>query len=78
MEVDPKIYVGLLLVPCIPCDTLVAEGSTCPQAVPCRTCFAEPGSLCKRPSGHQAMTLHKSRWVDAERLDTANLTAVAR
>lgn len=74
MEVNPKIYEGLPLVHCDLCGSEAAQGATCPWAVACRTCGAPRGVRCKRPSGHEAMQLHKVRWVDAERMDTVNLT----
>jgi len=31
----------------------------------CPTCYAAPGTWCKRPSGHRAMDLHRARLLPA-------------
>ena len=37
-------------------------------AVACPSCRARAGTWCKRPSGHRAMDLHKSRRDEADRV----------
>jgi hypothetical protein len=53
------------------CDGDALPGSTCPRSLTCPTCGAEPGSPCKRPSGHRAAVLHAARVDHAERRDAA-------
>ena len=45
--------------------------STCPWAVDCPTCNAAPGLPCRRPSGHVAARMHRSRVELAEGFDDA-------
>ncbi|SHM56635.1 hypothetical protein SAMN05444389_1143 [Paracoccus solventivorans] len=37
-------------------------------AVACPTCRAKAGAWCRRPSGHVASDLHKTRRIEADRL----------
>lgn len=59
--------------PCEWCGVDAIAGTTCPRAVTCPDCSAPPGSPCKRPSGHKAMTLHMSRVLLAEQDDPPEL-----
>lgn len=34
---------------------------TCPWSLACPDCHVKPGRRCKRPSGHEADTLHMAR-----------------
>ena len=39
----------------------------CPYLFPCPTCHAAPGGICRRPSGHNAASLHIGRVKEADR-----------
>lgn len=52
-------------VPCAFCDG-DDLGDTCPAALTCRTCGAEPGKRCLRPSEHTADRWHHARIRAAE------------
>lgn len=40
--------------------------TVCPKSIECPDCHAQPGSPCKRPSGHKAARLHMARVEKAE------------
>lgn len=54
---------------CIWCGGQALAETTCPASINCPRCKARPGSRCRRPSGHAAMTLHRERWELAEAID---------
>jgi hypothetical protein len=67
------LYAGRPSERCRWCGADAAVGTTCPRSLACPTCGARPGRRCKRPSEHQAATMHAARWQAAERMDRAAL-----
>jgi uncharacterized Fe-S cluster-containing radical SAM superfamily protein len=51
------------------CGGMATLNTVCPASIGCSVCGAKPGSPCKRPSGHRAMTWHKPRIVQAESME---------
>ncbi len=73
------LYEGLPRVSCDWCGSeATPEGSCCPSSIACPQCYASPGSWCKRPSGHEAMDLHKARVTAAENVDRERLRRQAK
>lgn len=58
---------------CVWCGGVALAETTCPASIPCPRCKARPGSRCRRPSGHAAMSLHRERWETAEATDRLEL-----
>lgn len=56
-------------VSCSICLGQVVPGSTCPRSIPCPTCKAPARKPCRRPSEHEASTLHTARYEAAEQMD---------
>jgi len=54
---------------CSWCGGWARKGTTCPKSIICPKCGAPPGKRCRRPSGHEADTLHAERIKVAERDD---------
>ncbi|PYO40131.1 MAG: hypothetical protein DMD33_18780 [Gemmatimonadetes bacterium] len=59
------------LAKCKTCGSYALAGTVCPRSLACPHCKAEPGSPCKRPSGHRAATIHAGRYHAAETIDRA-------
>ncbi len=57
---------------CATCGGMAIVGTTCPKSIACPRCGAGPGSVCKRPSGHEAMTVHHARIILAEGTPSPN------
>ena len=62
---------------CTACNGLTSVGEVCPMSLRCRSCLAEPGNRCTRPSEHATFNgeLHRDRLDDAEAATTANAAA---
>lgn len=71
--VAKRMFISVTGVPlvatwCIWCSS-IALGDTCPMAVSCATCGAEPGQPCTSPKTQSAVTSHGERVLAADARD---------